>query len=126
MDFKYIGILDENIAEYWGIEEHKNKPILVFDNKKQHVIDRHLKDFGSEDEIMKVYDNLSNIIKKPDYVYYNNVAKSLEYYKKIDSNVCVAVRINPGKVLKIKSWFPVNFKKIENRKKKEVLEKQDY
>lgn len=33
--------------EYWEISEYKNKPILVFDDRNQHVIDKHLKDFGS-------------------------------------------------------------------------------
>lgn len=42
MDYKYIGILEPTIAEYWGISEHKNKPILVYNDRKQHVIDHHL------------------------------------------------------------------------------------
>lgn len=120
MNYKYVGILKEEIAEYWGIEEHKNKPILVYDNRKKHVIDSHLQDFGSVEEIEKVYNNLTNIIKNPDYVFYNSNTRGLEYYKKIDSDICVAVRINPGKVLKIKSWYPANSSKIANRKKKEV------
>lgn len=119
MDYKYIGILDSRIAEKWGISEHKNKPILVFDNKREHVIDNHLEDFGNEANVDKVYNSLSNIIKKPDYVYYDSNKKGLEYYKKLDNNICVAVRVNPGRTLKVKSWYPVKESKIENRKKKE-------
>lgn len=119
MNFKYLGILDEDIAEYWEISEHKNKPILVFDDRKQHVIDKHLKDFGSQEEIEKIYNNLSVIINKPDYVFYNKNTNGLEYYKKISSDVCVAVRVNSGKVLKVKSWYPANKTKLKNRMKKE-------
>lgn len=119
MDYKYIGILKPEIADYWGIPEHKNKPILVFDNKKDHVLARHGDDFGSEEIVDSVYESLSSIIKKPDYVFYDSVKKGLEYYKNISPNVCVAVRVNPGSVLKVKSWYPVKQSKIDNRKKKE-------
>lgn len=116
--FRYLGILNPSIADIWGLEEHKNKPILVFDDRIDHVKTRHLKDFGSEEEIRKVYNSLDIIIKKPDLTFYNEKNKSLEFYKNIDSNICVAVRVNYGKVLKVKSWYPVNHKKIINRQKK--------
>ena len=119
MDYKYIGILKPEIADYWGIPEHKNKPILVFDNKKDHVLARHTNDFGSEEAVDDVYVSLPNIIKKPDYVFYDSDKKGLEYYKNISPNVCVVVRINPGTTLKVKSWYPVKQSKIDNRKKKE-------
>ena len=119
MGFKYLGVLKESIADYWNISEHKNKPILVYEDRMQHVIDKHLKDFGSLEKIEESFNNLSDIIKKPDYVFYNKKSNSLEYYKKIENDICVAVRVNPGKVLKVKSWFPANKGKIENRRKKE-------
>lgn len=120
MKYRYLGVLDEKIAEYWNIPEHKNKPILVFDDRIEHVKERHLTDFENEQEIHKIYNLLPNIIKKPDYVYYNNNQKSLEYYKTIDKNICVAVRIGPGKTLKVRSWFTVKKSKIINRQKKEL------
>lgn len=118
MDYKYIGILEPTLADKFDISEHKNKPILVFNDRKQHVIAHHLADFGSIENIEKIYNSLNNIIKKPDYVFYNAKTKGLEYYKNIDKNICVAVRVNPGKVLKVKSWYPANPNKINNRKKK--------
>lgn len=123
MTFKYLGFLKEDIADYWGLSEHKNKPILVFDDRKKHVIEKHLKDFKTLENIEETYNNLSNIINKPDYVFYNPKTKGLEYYKKINSNICVAVRVNPGKVLKVKSWYPANKTKLKNRMKKEELQK---
>ena len=120
MKYKYVGTLNENIADYWGISEHKNKPIVVFEDRVNHVVDRHKDEFGSEVEIMKIYNELDRIIKHPDYVYFNKNKNSLEYYKKNKDNVCVAVRISPGNVLKIRSWFPVKKSKINNRKSKET------
>lgn len=124
MKYKYIGILDPKIADNLNLEVHKNKPILVFDDRIDHVIDKHLRDFGSKTKIYEIYEELSNIIKKPDYVYYNEKTKGLEYYKNIDKNICVAIRVNPGKTLKVKSWYPANKGKIANRIKKEK-EKKD-
>lgn len=43
MSFKYLGFLKKDIADYWGLSEHKNKPILIFDDRKKHVIEKHLK-----------------------------------------------------------------------------------
>ena len=113
------------IAEYWGIAEHKNKPIIYYEERKQHVIDKHLKDFGSVEAIDKIINHFPNIISKPNYVFYNSESKGLEYYKKVDSTVCVAVRVNFGKTLKIKSWYPTNENKLLNRKKKELEMKAD-
>lgn len=119
MKYKYLGILDNNIAEKWNLEEHKNKPILVYEDRIEHVKQKHLKDFKNEENIMIAYDNLHNVIKKPDYTFYNSKTKGLEYYKKMD-NLCVAVRINTGNVLKVRSWYPPNKGKIHNRQKKET------
>lgn len=119
MKFKYLGTLSENISEYWKIQEHKNKPILVYNDRKKHVIDNHLKDFGTVEKIEEVFKYLPTIINKPEYVFYNKKTKGLEYYKRIDSDICVAVRVNSGKVLKVKSWYPANKSKLKNRMKKD-------
>lgn len=79
--FKYVGILEPSICEKWGIEEHKNKPILAYANRKYHVIDRHISEFGSEEEIDRVYDMLDTIIKKPDYVFYNAATRGQNIIK---------------------------------------------
>ena len=49
--------------------------------------------------------------------------KGLEYYKKIDDMIVVAVRINFGSVLKIRSFYPANKNKLSNRciKKEQML-----
>ena len=73
---------------------------------------------------MNAYKNIHNIIKKPDYYFYNKKTNGLEYYKKISYNLCVVVRINPGKVLKVRSWYPPNKNKIANRNKKKKEEKK--
>lgn len=69
MQFKYLGVLDESIADFYGLEEHKNKPIVVYNDRINHVKQNHLKDFGSVNDIMLSYNNLEKIIKKPDFTF---------------------------------------------------------
>ena len=40
--YNYIGKLNPDIANYWGLQEHANKPIVIYHDRKQHVIDNHL------------------------------------------------------------------------------------
>lgn len=70
-----------------------------------------------------MWNNLGTIIKNPDETFYNEKNKGLEFYKKVDGMVVVAVRINFGEILKIKSFYPpVNKNKINNRNvKKEQM-----
>ncbi len=121
--YEYIGKLDSNIANYWNLNEHANKPIVIFKDRKQHIIDKHLKDFGNIEKIEDVWSKLGIIIKYPDDVFYNEKTKGLEYYKKIDDMIVVAVRINFGSVLKIRSFYPANKNKLNNRsiKKEQML-----
>lgn len=42
----------------------------------------------------------------------------MEYYKKINDTIVVAIRINFGSTLKIKSFYPANKNKINNRQSK--------
>lgn len=125
--YNYIGKLNPDIANYWGLEEHANKPIVIYHDRKQHVIDNHLKDFGSIERIEYVWSKLGTIIKDPDDTFYNEKNKGLEYYKKIDDMIVVAIRINFGTVLKIKSFYPANKNKLNNRNSKKeqmILEGQ--
>jgi len=125
--YEYVGKLNSDIANYWNLSEHSNKPIVIFYDRKKHIIDKHLKDFGSIERIENVWSKLGLIIKNPDDVFYNETTKGLEYYKKIDDMIVVAVRINFGSVLKIRSFYPANKNKLNNRsikKEQMILEGQ--
>ena len=38
MSLKYVGKLEPTIATYWDIKNHSNKPILVYEDRIEHVI----------------------------------------------------------------------------------------
>lgn len=117
--FEYIGKLNPGIAEYWGLKEHANKPIVLYESVLYHVLEVHKKDFESVENITEIYDNLRKIIKKPDYVFYNEKTSGLEYYKNINDTIVVAIRVNFGSTLKVKSFYPANLNKLNNRRSKE-------
>ena len=55
MKYKYVGKLKEKIAKKCGISEYKNKPIIVYEDRIDHVILRHLNDFGDKEKILYIY-----------------------------------------------------------------------
>ena len=116
---RILGKINQDIVEKWELYDHKNKKIVMYEDAKEHSKLRHLNDYSNEEDYYIVMDSLEEIIKKPDYVYYDKAKKGLEYYKKINTNILVAVRIDDGKELKVKSVYPIKPEKIENRKKKE-------
>ena len=120
---RILGEVSKAVVEQWGLEEHKNKKIVMYHDRKEHSKEKHQNDFETESRFHLVMDSLEEIVKKPDYVYYNKATNGLEYYKNINGEVVVAVRISYGRELKVRSVYPVSKIKIINRKKKEEEEK---
>ena len=120
---RILGEVTKKVVEQWGLKEHQNKKIVMYYDRKEHCKERHLKDYENESNYYFVMDSLEEIIQSPDYVFYNKNTLGLEYYKKLNENILIAVRISNGKELKVRSVYPVYQNKIENRKKKEEEEK---
>lgn len=116
---RILGQINNEIIEQWELYEHKNKKIVMYPEAKEHSKDRHINDYPSIEDYYIIMDSLEKIIQNPDYVFYDKSKKGLEFYKKIKSNILVAIRVDDGKELKVKSVYPVENTKIENRKKKE-------
>ena len=62
--------------------------------------------------------SIPKIIKEPSFVYYDPNKKSLLYFKEIDENVCVVVKLNlrKNKNPYVATIYPVNDRKIEKLK----------
>lgn len=120
---RILGKINSDIVEEWELYEHKDKKIVMYEEAKDHSKARHLNDYENEADYYVVMDSLEEIIRKPDYVFYDKSKKGLEYYKKIKSDILIAIRIDNGKELRVKSVYPVKPEKIENRKKKEAQTK---
>lgn len=116
---RVLGEVTKEIADNWDIKEYRNKKIVIYPDKKEHAKEKHINDYEKEEDYYYVMDSLETIINSPDYVFYDKSKQGLEYYKEVKVNVLVAVRVVPGNELKVKSVYPVEKTKIENRKKKE-------
>lgn len=116
---RILGKINSDIIRQWELYDHKNKKIVMYEDAKEHSRLKHLNEYDSEEDFHVVMDSLEEVIKKPDYVFYDKSKKGLEYYKNINTNILVAVRVDDGTELKVKSVYPVKQEKIENRKRKE-------
>lgn len=113
-----LGKVDKEISEKYKIPEYANKKIVLYPNDKKHCEKRHLKDFSNPKHFYYVMSNLDVIISNPDFVFFNKNNSSLEYYKNIWQDISVRVRVEYGAELKVKTFFPVEKTKIEEKKAK--------
>ncbi len=118
---KVLGIISDEIIKKWDIQSHKDKKIVIYDSAIIHAKTRHLHQYKRKKDYYYTVRMLSIIIRKPDYVFYDKNKKGLEYYKRLNEYILVAVRVDDGKELKVKSFYPVKESKINNRKKKETI-----
>lgn len=67
--------------------------------------------------------NIDKIIKNPDFVYNEKNRNSLLYYKKMQENVCVVVKLNlrENKDCYVSSIYPVSEYKIRKMIEKSYL-----
>lgn len=119
---KEITLLDEKLAIEKGLEKHIGKKIVQYDGLLKHIA-KHSKEYISIESCECTINNLSTIIKNPDYVYYNKEKRGLEFYKSLMEKVCVVVQIVNKRELYIASVYPVREEKISNRKYKEAYDK---
>lgn len=117
---RILGEVSNEVVEKWQLYKYKNKKIVMYPEAKEHSKDRHINDYKSVDDYYYVMDSLEEIINNPDYVFYDKSKAGLEYYKNIRGNILVAIRVVPGKELKVRSVYPVEQEKINNRRKKEM------
>lgn len=120
---RILGVVSEQVVKQWGLQEQSNKKIVIYPEAKEHAKERHMEEYEKIDDYYYVMDSLEQIIQYPDYVFYDEKKHGLEYYKTLGTNVMVAVRVEKGRELKVKSVYPVSQLKIKNRKKKEEQEK---
>ena len=76
-------------------------------------IEKHKSDFKSEEDFYKHIEMLPEIIGNPDYVGIHPSGESIEYIKRIDEVMIVAVRLTGKKALWVRTAFPLSNDKLE-------------
>lgn len=105
-----VGILTDEVIDLLDLDRSLLEDLTIYLNsdRKKHMR-KHQDEF---DDFEKVYDSIGDIIQNADYVGKHPKGKSVEYIKKIDGNVLVAVRID--KKLTVRTMYTIKDTKLKN------------
>ena len=111
---KIIGKISNEVIEKYKLYDYRNKNIVQSLDLYVHIA-KHVKEFKSIDSYHNTISNIENIISDPFFVYYNKKRNSLLYFKKIDEEVCVVVKLilRENKDSYVASIYPVSENKIQ-------------
>ena len=114
---KKVGNISDEIVDRYELYDYRNAEIVQSLTLYVHVA-KHVKEFLSVDSFNHTISNIPKIIKEPNFVYYDTQKKSLLYFKEIDEDVCVVVKLNlrSNKKSYVATIYPVNKRKIEKLK----------
>lgn len=119
---KIVGKIDKKITDEYNIPEYENQNIVQYMDLYMHVL-KHIPEFESIDSYNNAVLKIDEIIAKPDFVYYEKKKNSLHYFKEIDEDVCVIVKLNlrKNKDNSVSTIYPVNKNKIEKLKENKYI-----
>lgn len=123
MSKKFITKVSERDANNCKRPDLTGKSIVLYDSDKIHCYSEHYNNFKNKKEFAFIMENLDFVINECDFVLYNSKNNSLEYYKKINSNITVRVRVQNSNELKIKTMFPVPDEKYEIKRTRAAYNK---
>lgn len=105
---KRIGQLTDKVIKAFGLEYEAGKEILLSPKRKKHM-EKHRDEFADFDG---TFERIDEIVQNPDYVGRHPNGQSLEYVKRIDGNVLVAVRLSDK--LTVRTMYVIKDTKLEN------------
>lgn len=104
-----VGRIKKEIALNLNIKEYANKNIVIVSTRKSHM-KKHRAEFV---DFEKTYAYIPKIIERADYVGLHPDGKSLQYIKKTDKNVLVAVSLVINEC-KVKTMYTITERKLKN------------
>lgn len=110
---KVVGKISDEIVEKYNLYDYRNMEIIQSFDLYQHI-QKHIYEFESIDSYNHTISNIPKIISEPLFVYYDSERNSLLYFKKIDENICVVVKLNlrKNKDTYISTIYPLSEAKI--------------
>lgn len=123
-DLKQVGKITKNIAENHQLSEYENRPIMQSLDLYVHIT-KHIKDFKSVDNYMNALENIPNVLKTPEFTYYDKEKKTILYYGITSEYVCYVVKLNISRdYCYLASLYPISRKKLEKYKEKSYLQQE--
>lgn len=105
---KKVGELTVEIIKSFGLDYEAGKEIYLSHKRRRHMR-KHRDEFSDFDN---VFSRIDEIIGDPDFVGLHPDGQSLQYIKKIDGNVLVAVRL--GNDLDVRTMYVIRESKLQN------------
>ena len=111
---KIVGIISDDIINRYKSYDYKNREIVQSLDLYVHVA-KHAKEFESVDSFNHTLSNISEIISMPYFVYYEPSRNSLLYFKEIDEDVCVVVKLTlrKNKDCYVATIYPISKYKVD-------------
>lgn len=106
-----IGELTEDVINLLGLS-HPQNDIVMWEDKFQYI-QKHMKDFQSEESFKSCISQIPEVIAQPDYIGLHPTKQSIEYIKRIDELFIVAIRIKNGK-LALKTAFRLTEEQLQD------------
>jgi hypothetical protein len=107
-----IGKLSKEIIALLKLNRSECNIILWEDRFK--YIEKHIQDFESEEEFRKHISLIPDIIENPDYVGRHPKDNSMQYIKRINELMLVAVRIKDKGNLSFRSAYPITEAQLDD------------
>lgn len=101
-----IGILSQEIIDLLGIGINPCKIVMWED--RFNYIHKHIVDFKSAESFRSCIAKIPEIIANPDYVAKHPTKNSIEFIKRVDELMIIAVRIRPHGELALRTAFPLS------------------
>lgn len=107
-----IGRLTQSVINTLGLSLPETD-IVVWGDRIQYI-EKHKKDFKTEEEFKQHVEAMPEIINSPDYVGLHPKGDSIQYIKKIDEWMLVGVRIKVKGNLVVRSTYPITQDKLND------------
>ena len=110
---KIVGRISDEIAQKYKLYEYCDREIVQSLDLYTHVA-KHAPEFESVDSYNHTILSIPSIISEPLFVYYDPHRNSLLYFKEIDENVCVVVKLalRKNKDTYVATVYPISKNKI--------------
>ena len=105
---KIVGHLTPKVIKDFELDYNHGEKITLYAQNKKHK-EKHRQEFSDFDAI---YERIPEIIAHPDYIGHHPDGQSLEYIKRIDGNVLVAVTLCDK--LNVRTMFVIKDSKLKN------------
>ena len=111
---KIVGRISDEVIEKYKLYDYCNVEIIQSLDLYLHVA-KHVSEFKSVDSYNHTMSNIPEIIANPYFVYYDPHRSSLLYFKEIDENICVVVKLNlrRNKDTYVATVYPISKNKIQ-------------